>query len=119
MASARTSDHHPIPMQATRSGLVLTTFALPLSPSLFRLALGRDRSLWSRRGRPHCVVEKVCASTSHCSFASHSGSCNPRHFCDFFVPPTTGCNKDIVELCITEHSGGNNEKLIAALRHNA
>src|SRR5229473_1406916 len=29
MASARTSDHHPIPMQATRRGLALTTFALP------------------------------------------------------------------------------------------
>src|SRR5713226_3031359 len=29
MASARTSDHHPIPMQATRRGPALTTFALP------------------------------------------------------------------------------------------
>src|SRR5450432_682075 len=29
MASARTSDHHPIPMQPTRSGLVLTTLSLP------------------------------------------------------------------------------------------
>src|ERR1700754_2620881 len=29
MASARTSDHHPIPMQATRRGPALTTFVLP------------------------------------------------------------------------------------------
>src|SRR5450631_4009519 len=29
MASARTSDHHPIPMQPTRRGVVLTTFSLP------------------------------------------------------------------------------------------
>src|ERR1700680_5067654 len=29
MASARTSDHHPIPTQATRRGLALTNFPLP------------------------------------------------------------------------------------------
>src|SRR5437868_2035547 len=29
MASARTSDHHPIPIQATRSGLALTTLPSP------------------------------------------------------------------------------------------
>src|ERR1700726_2814344 len=31
MASARTSDHHPRPMQATRRGLVRTTFPLRLA----------------------------------------------------------------------------------------
>src|ERR1700733_6860395 len=31
MASARTSDHHPSPMQATRRGLVRTTFPLRLA----------------------------------------------------------------------------------------
>src|SRR5262249_58879401 len=29
MASARTSDHHPIPIQATRSGSALTILSLP------------------------------------------------------------------------------------------
>src|SRR6267154_5711174 len=52
MASARTSDHHPIPMQATRKGLVLTTFALPLSPSHFRLLGPRSQLVVSSRTNP-------------------------------------------------------------------
>src|SRR5262245_55531125 len=48
MASARTSDHHPIPMQATRSGSALITLPSPktlVSPKAE--LVGRLRSLMS------------------------------------------------------------------------
>src|SRR5262245_43668020 len=37
MASARTSDHHPIPIQATRSGSALTILSLPQPETCLRL----------------------------------------------------------------------------------
>src|SRR5215468_5723629 len=39
MASARTSDHHPIPIQATRSGSALTTLSLPQPETCLRLVV--------------------------------------------------------------------------------
>ena len=86
MASARTSDHHPIPMQATRRGPALTTFALPrhslpadgLRTAYFQLARSTPRPPLrcanrspSRRRSPR--RRRSLAVDQHRHAALHSG----------------------------------------------
>src|SRR5882724_13362585 len=87
MASARTSDHHPIPMQATRIGLALTTFALPLVFP-WALALGdiHSKSPNLRRTRG------LCASVSPPSSHFHSGCTRCRGRAAVLLPTSAESN---------------------------
>src|SRR5216684_5941133 len=61
MASARTSDHHPIPMQPTRRGPALTTFSL-LRAEIAVCGLVSDdatRLLFPAHGRRHDLLGAV------------------------------------------------------------